>query len=227
MKGRNTSQKPPSVTRILVVDDHPVVREGLTRIIDNEPDLTVCGQAAGLSQAMQQFRETKPDLVLVDLSLENGSGLDLIKELVAQDSDVKVLVASMHDETLYAQRALRAGSRGYVNKDQAPETIVAAIRRVLAGHVYLSEQMTDRMLCQTVGGVAEQFPSPVNSLSDRELGVFEHIGHGITTRKIAVRLHLSPKTIETYRENIKTKLNLKDASELTQHAVRWVLDNEG
>jgi DNA-binding NarL/FixJ family response regulator len=162
--------------RVLIVDDHPIIREGLTMLINRESDLEVCAAVPGLSQAMQAYRETKPDLLIVDLSLENGSGIELIKELVAQDPEIKVLVSSMHDEQLFAERALRAGARGYLNKAEATTQVVTAIRSILAGRVHLSAQMTNRMLCRTVGiaeGIGE---SPVATLSDRELDVFEHIG---------------------------------------------------
>lgn len=225
MRGMTTSVPLLQRRRILLVDDHPIVRRGLAALINAEADLEVCGEAEGLSQTMRQFRETRPDLLVVDLSLENGSGLEVIKELIAQDSGVGILVSSMHDETLYAERALRAGARGYVNKDQPTRIILAAIRRVLDGSVYLSEQMTQRLLCRNLGESGIPDSSPVESLSDRELEVFERIGHGETTRQIAERLHLSPKTIETYREHIKVKLNLNSATELSRHAVMWVLDH--
>lgn len=213
-----------NVCRVMIVDDHPIVREGLRLLINAEPDLTVSGQAEGLSQAMRTFHDTRPDLVIVDLSLENGSGIELIKELVSIQPSVRVLVCSMHDELLFAERALRAGAKGYINKDEPPQRMISAIRRVLDGRMYLSEEMTDRMLFRSVGGNELSEESPISTLSDRELEVFEQIGRGVTTRLIAEKLHLSPKTVETYRENIKAKLNLANATELTQHAVQWVLE---
>lgn len=226
MRGITTSAAPPAVKRILVVDDHPIVRQGLAALISSEDDLEVCGEAEGLSQAMQQFWEKKPDLLVVDISLENGSGLELIKELLAQDPEIKVLVSSMHDEALYAERALRAGARGYINKDQATDAIVSAIRRILEGRVYLSESMTERMVCRSISPGDDQSATPIETLSDRELEVFERIGHGETTRQIAEKLHLSPKTVETYRENIKRKLNCSNANELTRQAVMWALSED-
>lgn len=221
---RSTSVRSATV---LIVDDHPMVRYGLKTLINAEPDLRVCGEASGLSQAMALFHQTRPHLVTADVSLENGSGLDLTKEILAHDPDACVLVYSMHEETLYAERALRAGAKGYLGKDASAERVLTAIRRILDGRVYLSESMTDRMLSRTVGLTEDTVDhSPIESLSDRELEVFEHLGHGVTTRKIAEKLHLSPKTIETYRENIKLKLNLRNATELTQHAVQWVLQGE-
>jgi DNA-binding NarL/FixJ family response regulator len=211
--------------RILIVDDHPIVRQGLAMLIRRERDLCAFTEAEGVSQAITSFRETQPDLVIVDVSLQNGSGIELCKELVALQPDVKILVCSMHDETLFAERALRAGAKGYINKEEASEQLVAAIRRVLEGRVYLSERMTDRMLSRKLtNGRENSEKSSIELLSDRELEVFEQIGHGVTTRQIAEKLHLSPKTVETYRENIKVKLNLSNSAELSRHAVQWVLE---
>lgn len=216
--------KSADAVRVLIVDDHPVVREGLRLLLDAEPDLAVCGEASGMSQAMRIFFETAPEVVIVDVSLEDGGGIELTKELVAHDANVRILVCSMHPETLYAERALRAGAKGYVGKDQATTRLVEAVRRVVEGRVAVSERMTDRLLCRQVGTGPVVPRSPVESLSDRELEVFDRIGHGATTRQIAERLHLSPKTVETYRENIKSKLSLANATELTQRAVQWVLE---
>jgi DNA-binding NarL/FixJ family response regulator len=211
-------------TRILLVDDHPVVRQGLAVILNGEPDWEVCAEAAGMPQALKYFLDHRPDLVLTDLTLGDGSGLELIKELVSLQPDAKVIAITMHDELLYAERVLRAGGKGYIGKDEKPEQMVAAIRRVLAGRIHLSEPMTNRMLARTVSGNGDGCVTPIESLSDRELEVLQQIGHGIPTRKIAENLHISRKTVETYRENIKSKLNLANGTELTQHAVRWVLE---
>ncbi|MBL8849686.1 MAG: response regulator transcription factor [Planctomycetaceae bacterium] len=210
--------------RVLVVDDHPIVREGISAVINREQDLEVVGQASGLAEAMRLHREMQPDIVVADVSLADGNGLELVKELVAQNADTRVLVQSMHEESLYAERSLRAGARGYINKEESSTQLINAIRHVLNGRVYLSSRMTDRLLNRSVRGV-DAARSPIESLSDRELEVFEQIGRGMTTRRIAQNLYLSPKTIETYRENIKAKLSLRNATELTQHAVQWVLDN--
>lgn len=217
-----TRNKP---TRILIVDDHPIVRQGLRMTIEAEPDMTVCGEAAGMSQAVQIYHETHPDMVIADISLENGSGIELVKELTAHDPELKILVCSMHAESLFAERSLCAGAKGYINKEQATDKLIVAIRRVASGRIYLSDQMTERMLYRQVGANEDPPRSAMETLSDRELEVFELIGHGVTTRQIAEKLHLSPKTVETYRENIKHKLNLSNATELTQHAVQWVLEN--
>ena len=221
---RNPKQADSDTMKILIIDDHPIVRKGLRMMIESEPGLSVCGEANGMSEAMQQYFETKPDVVVADISLDNGSGIELVKELVSHDEQIKVLVCSMHDESLFAERALRAGAKGYINKEEATEKLIAAIRRVASGRVYLSQEMTDHMLCRQVGAGPEPPKSEIETLSDRELEVFEQIGHGVTTRQIADKLHLSPKTIETYRENIKHKLNLANATELTQRAVQWVLE---
>jgi len=211
--------------RILIVDDHPVVRHGVAQLLSGEPDLEVCGEASSLPETIKVFRETQPDLILLDLSLGDGSGIELIKDLKARDEDVCILVSSMHDEALFAERALRAGARGYINKHEDTERLLQAIRHVLGGRVYLSSRMADRLLHRMVGPGDPSERSSIESLSDRELEVFQMIGGGLTTRQIAERLYLSPKTIETYRENIKTKMNLANGSELTYHAVQWVLEN--
>ena len=213
-----------TVTRILLVDDHPVVRKGLRMTIEAHAEFVVCGEAEGMSQAMQMYFDTHPDLIIADISLENGSGIELVKELVSHDSSLKILICSMHDESLFAERALRAGAKGFINKEEAIDKLIDAIQRIASGRVYLSEFMTNRMLVRQIGNADEAEKPSIETLSDRELEVFEQIGHGVTTREIAKKLHLSPKTIETYRENIKHKLNLANATELTQHAVQFVLE---
>lgn len=214
-----------STFSVLVVDVHPLIRAGFSQLFAGQPDLELAGEADGLSTAMREFRRRPADVVTADVSLKNGSGLELARELKAQNSEVRVLICSTHDESLYAERALRAGARGYINKQEPAELLLTAIRRILDGHVYLSERMTERLLCRTLGNGDPIDDSPLETLSDRELEVFEQIGRGVTTRQIASHLHLSPKTIETYRENIKSKLNLQNATELTQHAVQWVLEH--
>lgn len=210
--------------RVLVVDDHPIVSRGLTEIINREPDMEVCSQAQSLDEAVEQFQAHSPDLVLTDLSLKESSGVDLIAELVALQPDVKVLAVSMHDETLYAETVLRAGAKGYLCKDESLDLVVVALRRIYSGRVHLSEQMANRMLSRNIGASADSNGSPIDSLSARERQVFEQIGRGVRTRVIAENLNISRKTVETYRENIKTKLNLADSSELMRHAVKWVME---
>lgn len=210
--------------RVMVVDDHPLVRFGIMQLIENADGLTVCGEADSVAQARKKVAELQPDLVVLDISLKDGSGLDLVKHVRAEHPEVRILVSSMHDESLYAERAVRAGAMGYVHKEAAGETVLEAIQQVLDGEVYLSPNMVHRVLGNLARGKVPD-KGGVQSLSDRELEVFEQIGHGQTTRQIAQRLHLSAKTIETYRENIKGKLHLRTAGELHQYAVQWVLEH--
>jgi DNA-binding NarL/FixJ family response regulator len=207
--------------RIVIVDDHPIVRQGLAQLIDQEDDLHICGQAEDAHEAMRAIRELNPDLVIVDISLRTTSGIDLIKDIKTQFPALPVLTLSMHDEALYAERALRAGARGYIMKQEAPEEVVAAIRRVLAGTTYVSQGMAAKMVNKIVAGPGEEGASPVDRLSDRELEVFRLIGEGYGTREMAEKLYLSVKTIETYRAHIKEKLNLQDANQLLRAAIRW------
>lgn len=212
------------IARVLIVDDHPVVRRGLAELINDETDLEVCGEASDGPDALRQVEAKHPDVVVVDISLQAGNGIELIQQIKDRDERIKTLVSSMHDESLFAERALRAGAMGYVNKQEPTEKVIDAIREVLNGQVYLSARMANRLLQSVVGGeTLEQ--DPIGSLSNRELEVFELIGQGMTTKKIAGRLHLSPKTIETHREKIKTKLNLSNSTELSRRAVQWVLEN--
>ena len=213
--------------RVLIVDDHPAVREALALRIGRQPDLEVCGESADTGEALELLAESRPDVAVVDISLKTGNGIDLIKRIRDRDKDVRIVVWSMHPESLYAERALRAGALGYVNKDQATETIVEAIRRVRQGEVWLSDAMTQRMLQRSVGGVRpEPDRSPLETLADRELEVFRLIGQGIKTAEIAERLHLSVKTVETYRDRIRQKLDLSDGTRLAHYATQWVVENE-
>ncbi len=213
------------MSRILIVDDHPLVRTGLAQLIGDCPDLEICGEAGDMAEALQLVESTRPDLAIIDLSLAGGSGIDLIERIKARHKDVLMLVASMHDETLYAERVLAAGARGYINKQEAQERIIQAVRQVLAGKVYLSQQMTERMLSGMVDARADK--RDIDKLSNRELQVFELIGRGVTGGQIAERLSLSTKTIETHQAKIKKKLGLGSAHELTQRAIRWVMEQDG
>lgn len=208
--------------KILLVDDHPIVRQGLAELIEQEDDLVICGEAQSGFEALQAIATAKPDLAMVDISLQGTNGLELIKQIKAGHSDVPVLVLSMHDETLYAERALRAGARGYVMKEEATARLITAIRRVLSGEIYLSERMSARLLSRFVDGGPQTGGSAMERLSDRELEVFELIGRGLSTRRIAEELHLSIKTIESHREHIKEKLKLESSQELMRHAMQWV-----
>jgi len=211
--------------RILIVDDHPLVRRGLMDLIADEPDLVVCGEAADAVEALRQVDALDPDLVIIDISLKQGHGLELIKRIRTRDKPIKMLVCSMHDEALFAERALRAGAMGYLNKEEATEKVIDAIREVLRGKVYLSADMTERLLGRAVKAGKPLARLSNESLSDRELAVFEMLGQGLTTGAIADKLQLSVKTIETYREHIKSKLDLKNSAELGRHAAQWVLEN--
>lgn len=208
-------------TRILLVDDHPVVRDGLADAINRTGDLTVCGVADDRHEALRQAEATHPDLAVVDLLLKNSNGLELIKDLHTRWPRLPILVVSMQDEQVYAERALRAGARGYITKQQATRNIVAAIRRVLGGEIYLSEKLAATVLARMVAKPEAVCDSITESLTDRELQVFELTGTGMSTRDIAERLHVDIKTVETYRARLKEKLKLKDGSELLQLAIRW------
>ena len=208
--------------KILIVDDHPIVRRGLTELINQEKDLVVSGQAEDAYQAMEAIRAQKPDMAIIDISLKGTSGLELIKDIKTQYPSLPVLTLSMHDEFLYAERALRAGAKGYIMKQQATEDLIMAIRKVLGGHVYVSDTVGTKMLTSLLGAGPEAGASAVDRLSDRELEVFGLIGLGHGTRQIAERLHLSVKTVETYRAHIKKKLNLANAAELLRYAIQWV-----
>lgn len=221
MPPRETPAVPAQPRRVLLVEDHPIVRQGLTELIEQEPDLSVCGVAASVPEALQAIAAEQPDIALVDLSLQDTSGIELIKDIKARQPQLPVLVLSMHDETLYAERALRAGARGYIMKEEATERVMTAIRKVLSGEIYLSERMSARLVSKLVDGPPTTGGAPVERLSDRELQVFEMIGRGIGTRQIAEALHISVKTIETHRERIKTKMRLANNSELVQHAMQW------
>jgi len=208
---------------VLIVDDHPIVRRGLVELLNQEPDLKVCAEAEDARQALTAVKQHTPDLAVVDLTLKDIGGLELIKQLKHTHPELPVLVLSMHDETLYAERALRAGARGYSMKQEGPDKLAGAIRTVLRGEVFVSERMSSRLLGKLVGGRADVADSPLQRLSDRELEVFELLGRGLGTRQIAERLCVSVKTIESHREHIKDKLNLTNATELVQHATQWVM----
>ena len=211
--------------RVVIVDDHPLFRERLSQLINHELDMEVCGEAEDAQQAMGLIRNKSPDLAIVDITLKGSSGLELIKSIRALPIGVPVLVLSMHDESLYAERALRAGATGYITKHEAADNVLSAIRRVLAGEVYLSETMTSTFLRSlTTGG--KSVPRPLDRLTDRELEVLEWIGRGHTTRQIAERLQLGVATVDTYRARIKEKMNFRNAAELQHFAIRWVRERE-
>ncbi len=221
--------KPKPVTinkRILVVDDHPMMRQGLSQLICSEPDLAVCGEAGTAGQALDAVGRHKPDLALVDISLPDRNGLELIKDIHTLFPSLPVLVVSMHDESLYAERVLRAGGRGYVMKQTGGKVLMQAIRQVLAGQIYVSEKMSARILEIFSGGSRGGGASPVGRLTDREFEVFQLLGQGKGTREIAEHLHLSVKTVEVHRANMKSKLGITSATDLIRYAVRWA-ESEG
>lgn len=210
---------------MLVVDDHPIVRKGFAQLINSEPDLEIVGEAEDISQALRIAREVEPDLAIVDLALKTGNGLEVIKALKSHNPNIKMLAASALDESLFAERALRAGAQGFISKHEAIENLVGAIRAVLDENIYLSPKMTQRLLHHVSGRGLAIESSPVERLTDRELEVFQLLGEGLSTRQIAAKIHLSPKTIDRYRDNIKQKLQLKNATELIRQATQWVLEN--
>ncbi len=212
----------PPPARIFIVDDHPLVREWLWTLLRQQPDFEVCGQAEDTRGAMEGIAKSPPDVAIVDLSLQGASGLDLIKDLRAQHPQVAVIVLSMHEEIYYAERALRAGARGYIMKRESTGRIVEAIRRVRAGGLYASEEMLARLAERMVGGGTVSPQGPVATLSDREIEVFRRLGEGHTTRQIATDLGVSMKTVQAYCARIKEKLNLASGAELVRDAVRWI-----
>jgi len=207
--------------KILLVEDHPIFRLGLGELINQESDLKVCGGAESVNQALKAITDLAPDLVVADITLQDSDGIDLVKEVTRRYKDLPVLILSMHDEFLYAERALHAGARGYIMKQEAMESVVTAIRHVLGGKVYLNDAMKEHILANIADRTHSQDKSPIDRLTDRELEVFGLIGKGLSTREIAGKLSLSIKTIGTYRERIKEKLSLKHANELVRHAVHW------
>src|SRR5271155_1370048 len=217
--------KPQSVTRakkktVFIVDDHPLLRQGLALLVNRERDLVVCGEAEEAQTAMSEIALKKPDILIADISLNGPDGLDLLKNLRTLYPDLPVLILSMHDESIYAERALRARANGYIMKQEATEKVLVALRRILAGDIYLSEKMANKLLHQYISGAPADMNSRLSALSDRELEVFRLIGEGRSTRQIAETLHLSIKTVETYQAHIKDKLSLRSGRELVQHAIQ-------
>lgn len=211
--------------RIFVVDDHPIMRDGISLLLGSEKDLQICGSAGSMQDALKQFLTVKPDLLIVDLSLKDGLGLELIKTVKERYPKIRMLVVSAYDENLYAERALRNGASGYVNKQECEDTLLLAIRTVLAGRRFVSDQILQKLVSLAIGGVDTENGDPVERLSDRELEIFRLIGRGTTPAAIAKQLHISPHTVDSHREKIRHKLNLENGRELMQRAMRWVLDN--
>ena len=218
---RQTS-KASNQKKLFLVDDHPLVREWLGLLLQREEDLTICGEAEDAAEAIERIEQIKPDLAIVDITLKTSHGLELIKDLQSRMPELPVLVLSMHDESLYAERVLRAGARGYITKQEATKKVLVAIRQVLDGQVYVSEKMAAKMVNKLIVGRKDKQSYSIERLTDRELEVFQLIGRGYNTRRIAEELHLGIKTVESYRARIKDKLKLQDGTELLQHAIQWV-----
>ncbi len=212
------------IYKILLIDDHPLVRHGLSELISSEPDLEVCGEASTVKEAFKLITSLHPDIAIVDLSLKDGSGLELIKQATALSTSTKFLVFSMFDEVLYSERALHAGAMGYINKQNAMEEVINAIRRVLIGKIYLSETMTDRLIGGFASHQKKQFELSINNLSDRELEIYELIGNGVSTKNIADKLNISIKTVESHYNRIKIKLNVENYHDLVRQATIWVTE---
>ena len=210
---------------VLVIDDHPLIRQGVAMLINQQEDMEVCGEAEDMHAAMQCIAQKRPDVVILDISLKGPDGLDLLKAIRTKDPGLPVLILSMHDEAIYAERALRARANGYIMKQEATEKVLVAVRRIMGGEVYLSDAMSKKMLQQFIDGGPSLLESRIATLSDRELDVFRRIGEGRATREIAADLHLSVKTVETYQAHIKEKLRLKSGRELIQHAIQWKIND--
>lgn len=208
--------------KILIVEDHPIFRMGMTELINREPDMEVCGHGEDVAEARTLIREQMPDMVVVDLSLKNSNGLDLVKEINDQYPRISCLVLSMHDESLHAERCILAGAKGYIMKQEASTSVVKAIREILAGNLHVSRPIMSHILNKFRNQPTALHASPLNALTDREMEIFQFIGRGHASGEIAKRLNISVKTIGTHRERIKNKLNLKDSSTLVRHAVIWV-----
>jgi DNA-binding NarL/FixJ family response regulator len=212
--------------RVLIVDDHPIVRQGLRRLIEQEEDLTVCGEAETTREAKAAIRELKPDVVIVDISLKQGDGIELVKDARAHYPALPLLVLSMHDESIYAERMLSAGANGYIMKQAASDQFLVALRRVLEGGIYVSEVVGNSMIQKFASGGAYISANPIDRLSNRELQILHMIGRGLSTRQAAEALNLSVKTVESHRQRIKRKLNLSTGSQLVQYAVNWFSGRE-
>jgi len=211
---------------VFIVDDHPLLRKGLALLINREPDLMVCGEAEEAQTAMKEIAANRPEIMIVDISLSGPDGLDLLKNIRTLYPDLPVLILSMHDESIYAERALRARANGYIMKQEATEKVLVAVRCILDGEIYLSERMSRKLLHQYISGAPAEATSQLSMLSDRELEVFRLIGEGRGTRQIADKLHISVKTVETYQAHIKSKLSLRSGRELVQHAIQSMMSDK-
>ena len=219
--------EPARKKTVVVVDDHPILRRGIVGLINVDPRLTVVGEAEDVPTALKIIAERLPDAAVIDITLKDSSGIDLIRDITQKWPEMRVLVFSMHDESFYAERVLRAGARGYVTKGEPPDRVIEGLHKLLAGEVFVSEKIAAKMLHRVVGGSRPAEGFPIDSLSDREFEVFTLIGEGLATREIAARLELSVKTVESHRENIKRKLNIDNATELLQRAMHWIRFERG
>jgi DNA-binding NarL/FixJ family response regulator len=212
--------------KILIVEDHPVVIKGLSQVINKQEDLSVCGVASSANKALKLIRDLSPDMITVDITLKNSSGLELIKNLTAEFPKMPILVISMYDENIYAERTVKAGAKGYIMKEKLTKELIKAIRKVLSGKIYLSENMQNIFVDKSIKGNTDQTKSAVDLLSDRELEVFDMIGQGLTTNEISKKLNLGIKTVETYKGKIKEKLNIENSTKLVKFAVEWRMTNK-
>jgi DNA-binding NarL/FixJ family response regulator len=226
MNMTSRTENHPAKKRIMVVDDHPIVRQGLGLLINREPDLVVCGEAEEAMGAMHVLASSRPDVLIVDISLSGPDGIDLLKNIRTTHPTLPVLILSMHDESVYAERALRAGANGYIMKQEATENVLVAVRRILSGEIYVSARIANQMLRHYITGSGTLRDSSIADLSDRELEVFRLIGEGHGTRQIAEKLHLSVKTVESYQAHIKEKLSLRSSRELMQRAIQWNMNEK-
>ena len=224
--GTKKTDSKKSKSKVLIVDDHPIVRQGLAQLINQESDFVVCGDAGDIPQAMKAIDEGKPDIIIVDISLGHTSGIRLIEELSHNFPELAILALSMHDESIYAERCLKAGAKGYIMKQEPPEKVVSALRKILEGDIYISDKLGTKLLHKFVTKKANTSSSPVEQLSNRELEVFQLVGQGLKTRKIAEELNLSVKTVETYIDHIKKKMNYDDSRDLFLHAVQWTMNEK-
>ena len=222
---RKNGEAVSTKAKVLIVDDHPVVREGLAMHLATQPDLELCGEAEDLPGALALLESVRPDVAIIDISLKNSNGIELIRRIKDCQDAVRILVWSMYPENLYAERALRAGAQGYLNKGQATHHVLDAVRAILQGGVYVSGELADQLLQRVVGQKSDE-RSPIDHLSDRELEAFQHMGEGMTTESIAKKMHVSPKTVETFRSRIKEKLGISNLTELIQRAAQWVVESK-
>jgi DNA-binding NarL/FixJ family response regulator len=218
----NKTQGSGKKKRILLADDHPLMRQGLAQLINHEPDLEVCAQAEDVAEALKEIEATKPDIVVTDLTFRTSNGIELIKDIRVRYPDLPVMVLTMHNEVFYAERILRAGARGFVTKGERPATVIAGIRKVLAGEVFVSEKIAAQMIGKLVANKVAPGTMLLDTLSDREFEIFELIGQGLEMRQIAEQFHLSIKTVETHRDNIRKKLDLDNSADLLKYALQWL-----